>query len=78
MWEPQPLATLRASTASTGITLPYFTGNRNQSVNNIYSQNDMKHINTLCGQNTEFLTLKEMVSLVTTFSYRDNVVPALN
>jgi hypothetical protein len=25
MWEPQPLATLRASTASTGITLPYPT-----------------------------------------------------
>jgi hypothetical protein len=25
MWEPQPLATLRASTACTGKTLPYFT-----------------------------------------------------
>jgi hypothetical protein len=24
MWEPQPLATLRASTACTGKTLPYF------------------------------------------------------
>jgi hypothetical protein len=24
MWEPQPLATLRASTACTGITLPIF------------------------------------------------------
>jgi hypothetical protein len=24
MWEPQPLATLRASTACTGITLPFF------------------------------------------------------
>jgi hypothetical protein len=25
MWEPQPPATLRASTACTGITLPYLT-----------------------------------------------------
>jgi hypothetical protein len=29
MWEPQPLATLRASTACTGITLPYLYGGRN-------------------------------------------------
>jgi hypothetical protein len=40
MWEPQPLATLRASTACTGITLPYLTYSWRSVVHFFYGQKD--------------------------------------
>jgi hypothetical protein len=68
MWESQPLATLRASTACTGITLPYIkekSGSplQDRMVNEVcgislYSDNHMKPINTLRGQNEMLFNAK--------------------
>jgi hypothetical protein len=35
----------------------------------VFSQIDTKHINTLCGQNVELLSVKLVVHIVTTVRY---------
>jgi hypothetical protein len=69
MWEPQPLATLRASTACMGITLT-FTTSMEKNIQQ-YTVEESKRVSTMYSDAihvTSFLTFSKISSLCFRFS----------